>query len=49
MTLEEIIKKMERQLSKGQNCEKTNDAYRKALKDAKYYENQFKPKDYQKT
>jgi len=35
MTIEEIKKKMERQLAKGQNCEKTNDAYRKLLKEEK--------------
>ena len=44
--LEEIKRKMERQLAKGQNCEATNKKYRELLKDAKYYENQFKPKDY---
>jgi hypothetical protein len=44
--LEEIKRKMKRQLEKGQNCEKTNDEYRKLLKDSKYYENQFKVKDY---
>jgi hypothetical protein len=46
--LEEIKRKMKRQLEKGQNCEKTNDIYRQLLKDSKYYENQFKVKDYGK-
>jgi hypothetical protein len=44
--LEEIKRKMKRQLEKGQNCEKTNDIYRQLLKDSKYYENRFKPKGY---
>ena len=44
--LEEIKKKMARQLEKGQNDEKTNDTYRKLLKDADYYQNQFKPKSF---
>jgi len=44
MQLEEIKKKMERLLSQGRNDEKLNEQYRKALKDANYYENQFKPK-----
>jgi len=44
--LEEIKKKMARQLEKGQNHEPTNDKYRQLLKDSKYYENQFKVKDY---
>jgi hypothetical protein len=47
--LEDIKRKMKRQLEKGQNCEKTNDIYRQLLKDSKYYENQFKPKDYGRT
>ncbi len=47
--LEEVKKKMARQLDKGQNCEKTNFLYRDLIKevlfkDSKYYENQFKPK-----
>jgi hypothetical protein len=61
--LEEIKRKMKRQLEKGQNCEKTNDIYRELIakleqkkhlielmnmKDSKYYENQFKPKSYEK-
>jgi hypothetical protein len=29
--LEEIKRKMKRQLEKGQNCEKTNDIYRQFL------------------
>ena len=47
-TLDEIKKKMQRQLDKGQNCEKTNGIYRKLLKDANYYQNQFKVKDHKK-
>jgi hypothetical protein len=43
----EIIKRwMQRQLERGHNCEKTNARYRELFKDSKYYENQFKPKDY---
>jgi len=30
--LEEIKKKMQRQLEKGQNCEKTNTIYRQLIK-----------------
>ena len=32
MTLEEVIKKMQRQLERGQNCEKTNNIYRQLIK-----------------
>ena len=34
MTLEEIKKKMQRQLEKGQNCEKTNTKYRELIKES---------------
>lgn len=30
--LEEIAKRMERQLQRGQNCEKTNSKYRELIK-----------------
>jgi hypothetical protein len=44
----EIIKRwMQRQLERGQNCERTNARYRELFKDAKYYENQFKVKGYE--
>lgn len=33
MTLEEIEKKMQRQLERGQNDEKTNDKYRQLIKE----------------
>jgi len=46
MELEEIKKKMQRLLNQGRNDENLNEKYRKALKDANHYENQFKPKDY---
>jgi hypothetical protein len=43
----EIIKRwMQRQLERGQNCERTNKRYIELFKEAKYYENQFKVKDY---
>jgi len=43
----QIIKRwMKRQYKRGENNEQTNDIYRKLLKDADYYKNQFKPKDY---
>jgi len=32
--------------NRGVNKESVNNVYRKLLKDANYYENQFKPKDY---
>lgn len=34
MTLEEIKKKMQRQLERGQNCEKTNTKYRELIKES---------------
>ena len=43
--IETIKKKMERQLQRGQNCERTNAKYRTLL--AEYYENKFKNKDYE--
>jgi len=43
----QIIKRwMKRQYKRGENNETTNDKCRKLLKDADYYKNQFKPKDY---
>ena len=60
--LEIVERWMQRQLSMGWNCEKTNTKYRELIakleqkkilielmnmKDAKYYENQFKPKGYE--
>lgn len=46
MEIEEIKKKMQRLLNQGRNDENLNEKYRKALKDANHYENQFKIKDY---
>jgi chorismate mutase len=43
----QIIKRwMKRQYKRGENNEFTNSKYRQLLKDSKYYENQFKVKDY---
>lgn len=35
MTLEEVIKKMQRQIERGQNCEKTNKIYHELIKQKK--------------
>lgn len=47
-----IKKVMDYYYRKGTNKERVNDIYRKIIsvkfKDAKYYENQFKPKGYEK-
>jgi len=45
----QIIRRwMKRQYKRGENNELTNNKYRQLLKDSKYYENQFKIKDYGK-
>jgi hypothetical protein len=51
--LQRIKRILQFNYKRGVNKESVNEVYRKVLsekfKDSKYYENQFKPKDYQKT